>query len=316
MTPDHDVIIVGAGPAGLAAAQYAARAALDTLVIEQMAPGGQALIIDTLENYPGFPEPISGFELAQRFETQARNFGASFLNATVKRISKKEKVFEVETTKGVLTSYAVILASGAAHRKLGIPGEKEYTGRGVSYCATCDGPFFKGKRMLVVGGGDAACDEAMYLSKLTDKIVHIHRRDRFRAQKALAQRVLNNPHIEVRFNTVAVEIRGEEVNGVKKVSSVLLKRVDTGETYEEPIDAVFIFIGSDPQTGFVEGVEKDESGYIITNQEMMSSIPGLFAAGDVRNTPFRQIVVGAGEGAVAAHCAAKYIDELKGEAYE
>ncbi|MEM5948570.1 thioredoxin-disulfide reductase [Spirochaetia bacterium 38H-sp] len=314
MNPETDVIIVGAGAAGLTAAQYASRANLKTLVIEQMAPGGQSLIIDDLENYPGFPEPISGIELAQRFEKQARNFGAEFLLAGVKSINKKDNIFVVDTTKGEKTAYSVIIATGSQHRKLGIPGEAELTGRGVSYCATCDGPFFKGKKMLVVGGGDAACDEAMYLSKLTDKIVHIHRRDRFRAQKALAQRVLNNESIEVRFNTVAKEIKGKEQNGITKVGSVVLEDVTTGKTYEEEFDAVFIFIGSDPQSDFVD-VEKDETGYIITDQNMETSIKGMFCAGDVRATPFRQIVVAAGEGAIAAHRAAMHVDEIKGEAY-
>lgn len=314
MNPDADVIIVGAGAAGLTAAQYASRANLKTLVLEQMAPGGQSLIIDDLENYPGFPEPISGMELAQRFEKQARNFGAEFMLAGVKSIKKQDNLFTVETSKGEKTAYSVIIATGSQHRQLGIPGEAELTGRGVSYCATCDGPFFKGKKMLVVGGGDASCDEAMYLSKLTDKIVHIHRRDRFRAQKALAQRVLNNENIEVRFNTVAKEIKGKEENGITKVGSVVLEEVTTGKTYEEEFDAVFIFIGSDPQSDFVD-VDKDETGYIITDQNMETSVKGLFCAGDVRATPFRQIVVAAGEGAVAAHRAAMYIDEIKGEAY-
>ncbi|GAB4367508.1 MAG: thioredoxin-disulfide reductase [Spirochaetales bacterium] len=314
--PDKDLIIIGGGAAGLTAAQYGARANLKTLLVEETAMGGQALIIEGLENYPGFPEPISGFELAQRFEQQARNFGAEFLTASVKKVRKEGNLFKVETSAGVLTSYAVVIATGAKHRMLGVPGEKELAGKGVSYCATCDGPFFKNQKMLVVGGGDAACDEAMFLAKLSDRIIHIHRRDRFRAQKALANRVLNNPHIEVRFNTVLEQIHGiKNPMGMEKVHKVTLKQLDTGKVYDEEVAAVFVFIGSDPNTGFIDAVEKDESGYIITDQKMQTNVPGLFCAGDSRATPFRQIVVAAGEGAIAAHSAAQYIDELLGQAY-
>ncbi|HEQ71093.1 MAG TPA: thioredoxin-disulfide reductase [Spirochaetia bacterium] len=310
MKVDHDVVVIGAGAAGLTAAQYAARSNLRTLVIEELASGGQALIIDRLENYPGFPDPISGMELSQRMETQARNFGAEFDFATVTKISKGPACFTVDTSSGNLTSSAVILATGAHHRTLDVPGEKEFQGRGVSYCATCDGPLFKGKRMLVVGGGDAACDEANYLSKLSDKIIHIHRRDRFRAQKSLAARVMQNKHIDVRFNTECQAVLG---NG--RVTGVTLIDNHTHRVYEEAVEAVFVFIGSTPRTAFLEGVTVDESGYVVTDHLMETNLKGLFAVGDVRATPFRQLVVAAGEGAIAAHTAALYIDELKGEAY-
>jgi thioredoxin reductase (NADPH) len=203
---------------------------------------------------------------------------------------------------------------------LDIPGEKEFFGRGVSYCATCDGPFFKKKKVFVVGGGDAACDEAQYLSHLTNQVILIHRREKFRAQKALADRVLHNPNIQVRFNTVMKEIKAGP--GTKKVGSVVLgstQGVAQGTT-EESADAVFIFTGTIPQTSLVSGVsgvkaELDEAGYIVTDQRMATSVPGLFAVGDVRTTPFRQVITAAGDGAIAAHCAAAYIDSLKGEAY-
>jgi thioredoxin reductase (NADPH) len=316
MKPDKDLIIIGGGGAGLAAAQYGARANLSTLLIEEMALGGQALIIEDLENYPGYPEPVSGFAFTEKFELQAKNFGAEFLIASVKSIKKDGKILALETTKGPLTAYAVILATGAKHRLLDVPGEKEYSGKGVSYCATCDGPFFKKQKILVVGGGDAACDEAMFLAKLTDKIVMVHRRDRFRAQKALAERILHNPNIDVRFNTVVDRIHGVKTPlGTEKVGKVTLKRVDTGETYEEDFAAVFIFVGSIPNTSVVPDLPKDEGGYVITDQRMATSVPGLFCAGDVRATPFRQLVVAAGEGAIAAHSAAQYIDEIQGEAY-
>ena len=309
--PDKDLVIIGAGAAGLSAAQYGARANLRTLVIEEMAPGGQALLIDHLENFPTYAEPKSGFEFAQDMHRQAEKFGAEIITESVLSLKKEGGFYVVETGDGKITAWTVILATGAKHRTLDVKGEAEFSGRGVSYCATCDGPFFKGKKMLVVGGGDAACDEAQFLAKLSDKIVMVHRRDRFRAQKSLADRVLRNPNIEVRFNTVVEEIKGD-----KKVGSVVLKKVDSGETYEEAADAVFVFVGSIPQTALVPDAEKDESGSVVTDQRMESSMKGLFVAGDVRATPFRQVIVAAGEGAIAAHSASQYIDDLKGEAYK
>ncbi|MCF7943096.1 MAG: thioredoxin-disulfide reductase [Spirochaetia bacterium] len=311
-TLDAEIIVVGGGAAGLTAAQYGARANLKTLLIEEMAPGGQALIIDDLENYPGFPEKISGFDFTQRFTQQALNFGAEITNATVNSIKKEGNVFVLDTTKGEKKAFAVILATGAKHRKLGVPGEETYSGKGVSYCATCDGPFFRGKKMLVVGGGDAACDEALFLSKLSDNIVMVHRRDRFRAQKALAGRVLDNKRIDVRFNHEVVEIGGDG----KKVTSVKLLNNADNSQYEEDFAAVFIFVGSLPQTALAENLEKDEAGYLITDQEMRTSLPGFYVVGDVRATPFRQLIVAAGEGAVASHSAAQYIDALEGNSYD
>jgi thioredoxin reductase (NADPH) len=312
MEADRDIIIVGAGAAGLTAAQYAARGNLNVLLLEELAPGGQCLIIDNLENYPGFPDPLPGIELSQKFEEQAVRFGADIQISSVHSVSKKNGLFQVDTDNGPLTSPTVILATGAKHKKLGIPGEEEFSGRGVSYCATCDGPFFKGKRMLVAGGGDAACDEAMFLAKLSDQVVMVHRRDRFRAQKALAERTLNNPNIEVRWNTEAKVIKGSS-----RVEEVVLWNNKKDETYSEKVDAVFVFIGSIPQTQVAKElkVELDEAGYIVTNQRMETNIPGFYTVGDVRSTPFRQIVVAAGEGAIAAHAASQFIDELKGEAY-
>jgi thioredoxin reductase (NADPH) len=310
METRYELIIVGAGVAGLSAAQYGARANLKTLVIEEMAPGGQALLIDQLENYPGILEPVSGYDLAEMMRTQAERFGAEFISASVETVEKAGNGFFIKTTDGLFGADAAIIATGARHRHLEVPGEEEFIGRGVSYCATCDGPFFKGKRILVVGGGDSACDEAMYLAKLSDKIVMIHRRDRFRAQKALAERVLSNPSIKVVFNTVAVRI-----GGAKKVESVVLKDVSTGEMREEPFDAVFVFVGSDPNTALVPQVAKDETNSIITDDRMTTSVPGLFAAGDVRVSPFRQIVTACSDGAVAAHAASQYIDETRGAGY-
>jgi thioredoxin reductase (NADPH) len=331
---DVDLLIIGAGPAGLTAAQYGARANLKTLVLEKLAPGGQALSIDALENYPGnvgrkdaqgnvLAGPRTGYELVQDMYSQAEAFGASFLCEEVSALTKEGQLFTaVLADGGTRRAPAVIIATGAKHRMLDVPGEKEFTGRGVSYCATCDGAFFKGKKIIAAGGGDAACDGAQYLSRLSGQLLLVHRRDRFRAQKALADRVMRNPNIEVRFNTVIKEIRGD-----KKVSSVVLER--EGKTIEETADAVFIFAGMIPQSALVGtgglananalvgglNAQLDDSGCIVSDQKMAASVPGLFAAGDVRSGSFKQVIVAAGEGAVAAHSAAAYIDELRGTAY-
>ena len=319
---DADLIIIGGGPAGLAAAQYGARSMLSVLVFEHLSPGGQALTIDMLENYPGLIPAKSGFDFSEGMHKQAEEFGAKFINESAESISKDGDVFTVHMGKGQKkTSYAIIIATGAKYRTLDIPGEKEFFGRGVSYCATCDGPFFKNKKIFVVGGGDAACDEAQYLARLSDNIVMIHRRDRFRAQKALAERVLANPNIEVRFNTVMKEIKGENGGVVKSVLTANINGDTESSPAEESTDGVFIFTGTVPQSSLVSGENNtlkaalDENGHIITDQNMASSIPGLYAAGDVRNTPFRQVVTAASDGAIAAHCASAYIDKLKGQAY-
>jgi thioredoxin reductase (NADPH) len=311
MEIDYDLVIIGGGAAGMAAAQYGARANLKTLLVEEMAVGGQALLIDALENYPGVKGPVSGYDLSETMRVQAEAFGSSFLTATVSALRKEgEGLFRLETSEGPLSAKALVLATGAKHRHVGVPGEEEFAGRGVSYCATCDGPFFKGKRMLVVGGGDAACDESAYLAKLSDRIVVAHRRDRFRAQASLAARTLSNPSIDVRFNTLV-----ERIQGSKKVESVTLKNIAEGRSYEEGVDAVFVFVGSIPQTALAEGARKDEGGYLVTDEHMQTSLPGLFAAGDVRASSFRQLVTAASDGAIAAHSASRYIDELKGAAY-
>ncbi|MDR2553523.1 MAG: FAD-dependent oxidoreductase [Treponema sp.] len=329
---DADLLVLGAGPAGLSAAQYGARAGLKTLVLEQMAPGGQALNIGVLENYPGnvirgdLP-PRTGFEFSSDLHKQAEAFGAVFIMEAALRVERTGSDtpypgFAVTLAGGrTIRSPALILASGAVRRRLEIPGEEELYGRGVSYCAACDGPFFKGKRMLVAGGGDSACDEAQYLSRLSGRILLVHRKSMFRAQKSLAERVLANPGIEVRFNTRLLEIKGQS-----RVTSVVLKGPParpglTGAApaavYEEEADAVFIFAGALPQSALARdlGIKLDEAGYVITDQTMASSEAGFFAAGDVRSGPFRQVVVAAGEGAVAAHCAAAYVDGLRGVRY-
>ncbi|MDA8425593.1 MAG: FAD-dependent oxidoreductase [Treponema sp.] len=305
-TWDYDLVIIGGGAAGLSAAQYGARANLRTLLLEQTAPGGQALLIDHLENYPGYLEPRSGYDFAEAMRGQAELFGAEIRTAQVEAVERRSGRFELRTDTGLIRAAAVVAATGAEHRRLGVPGEAEFSGRGVSYCATCDGPFFKGKRMLVVGGGDAACDEAGFLAKLSEHIVMVHRGPAFRAQKAVAARVLSDPHIEVRFSTVVESIRGD-----KKVREVILQNTQTGERRTEAFDAVFVFIGSNPRHELFPEARRDETGYLLADQRMESSVPGLFVAGDLRASPFRQVVVAAADGAIAAHSASQYIDELK-----
>jgi thioredoxin reductase (NADPH) len=308
MNNEVDLIIIGAGPAGLTAAQYGARSGLAVVVVEQLVPGGQALVIDKLENYPGNiavdgAEPKSGYTLTQDMQRQAEAFGAKFISGGVKAVVKNSGGFEVLVGKDeTMRAKAVIIATGTKHRTLDVPGEAAFYGKGVSYCAPCDGPFFRNKKIFVAGGGDAACDEAQYLARLSPNIIMIHRRDKLRAQRFLAERVLANPKIEVRFNTRLLEIKGNQ-----KVEAVVLEKTDTGERNEEDAAAVFIFVGSLPQVPAVEGLKTDERGYIITDQRMATSVSGIFAAGDVRQTPFRQVVVAAGEGATAAFCAAEYI---------
>ncbi|HAP43197.1 MAG: thioredoxin-disulfide reductase [Spirochaetes bacterium GWD1_61_31] len=307
----QDFIIIGGGAAGLAAAQYAARANLSALVIEEMAHGGQALLIDKLENYPGILTEVDGYSWSEAMHRQAESFGAAFMASSVLSIVKQGEVFLVETSDGPLQARTVLLATGAKHRHAGIPGEETFAGRGVSYCATCDGPFFKGKPIVVVGGGDAACDEAMFLAKLASRVTMVHRKDRFRAQKALAARVLGNPAISVRWTSTI-----DEISGDKAVRQVKLRNLESGAVETLETAAVFVFVGSEPQTAALPaGVDCDESGYVVTNQRMETSLPGLFAAGDIRTTPFRQVITAVADGAVAAHCAAQYIDELQGKAY-
>jgi len=297
-----DLLVIGAGPAGLTAAQYGARAGLRTVVLERLAPGGQALFIDVLENYPGIAPGKSGFDFCQDLRRQAEDFGAAFLTGDAAALTPEPAGgFTVRLAGGdVVRARAVILATGASRRPLGVPGEERLRGRGVSYCASCDGPFFKGRRIFVVGGGDAACGEAVYLARLSPLVTVVHRRAAFRAQKALADRVLANPNIRIRFNTTVREIRGED-----RVTAVLLER--GGEEREEPADGVFVFAGTVPESSLAPFVERDPTGAVVTDQRMATSTPGLFAAGDVRATPFRQVVVAAGEGAVAARGAAEYL---------
>ncbi|MCL2276532.1 MAG: thioredoxin-disulfide reductase [Treponema sp.] len=311
-----DLIIIGAGPAGLTAAQYGARANLKVIVIEQLMPGGQAANINILENYPGNVEVLdtegniiahvkSGYDFAMDLHKQALNFGAEFLFTSVMSINKENDFFILSMADGSeKKARAVIYAAGAKPKPLGVPGEDKFFGKGVSYCAACDGNFFKGKKIFVVGGGDAACDGARYLSKLTDKVTLIHRRGDFRAQKALAERTMNNPSIKIRFNTAVKEIKGRA-----KAESAVLADTVNGALYEEETDAVFIFVGVKPQSSLAGSLNAalDENGFVITDSGMSTNVPGFFAAGDIRSGVFRQVITAAADGAIAAHSASEYI---------
>ena len=309
-TKNYDIIIVGGGPAGLACGQYSARAGRKTVIIEEMAPGGQTMIIDEIENYPGL-EKISGYELAMKFEQQATGFGCEIAYAAVNFIKRLDDgSFELTTSDGTFASPVVVIATGAKHRNLEVPGEKEMIGHGVSYCATCDGPFFRKKKILVCGGGDSACQESMYLRKLSDDVTVTHRRDRFRAQASIVK-AMTDAGIKTKMNTTVQSINSEN----NRVRSVTFLDKTSGETYTEEFDGVFIFVGNIPQTQLVPDCEKDEAGFIKTDSRMMTSIPGIYAIGDVRATPFRQIVTAAADGAVAAHYASEYIDERNNNAY-
>ena len=300
-----DYIIIGAGVAGLASAQYAARAGLNTIVLEGTSMGGQATQIADLENYPGVFPAVNGYDFIDTMRKQAETFGAQIKQVTVISIDKKGDDFVVTTKKETYTAPALLIATGAIHRNLEVPGEKELTGRGVSYCAVCDGPFFRNKRIVVVGGGDSACSEAVYLSTLSKDVSIIHRRDSFRAQKAVSDKMLA-AGVKPIYNTVV-----KAVKGTNKVEALTLQNVKTGEESELPCDAVFVFTGMLPQTTLVEMLPKDEAGYIITNEDMETSIPGLFAAGDVRSKSFRQVVTAAADGATAANAAKKMLDERR-----
>jgi len=301
----YDLIVIGGGPAGLTAGLYGARGGLNTLIIERGAPGGQAGQTDRIENYPGFPEGISGLDLAFKFTEQAQRHGARLEMGTVEKVDFSGEIKRVWTNEAEYTGRAVIIATGASPRPLEVPGEETLRGRGVSYCATCDGAFFRGKKVAVVGGGDSAVEEALFLTRFAEQVTIIHRRDRLRAIKVLQQRAQENPKISFYWNTVVEAILGEN-----KVEALRLKDVVSGGTWEEPFDGVFIFIGLKPNTEFLgNAIALDENGYIITREDLSTSAPGVFAAGDVRAKAFRQVTTAVGDGAAAAMAAQRYLTE-------
>jgi thioredoxin reductase (NADPH) len=302
----HDLLIIGGGPAGLTAALYGARGGLDTVVLEMGAPGGQAGQTDRIENYPGFPEGVSGIELAMKFAEQAGRFGARVEMTTVQGVELGGEVKKVFTGSAEFTARAVIIASGAHPRPLGVPGEEQLRGRGVSYCATCDGAFFRNKKVAVVGGGDAAVEEALFLTRFASQVTIIHRRDALRATQVIQERARDNPRVSFHWSTVVTAIKGQD-----KVGSLELKDVRSGATREEDFDGVFIFIGLEPNTAFLGGaLALNDGGYIVTRENLATSVPGVFAAGDVRAKDFRQVSTAVGDGAEAAMAAERYLAGL------
>ncbi len=296
----YDCIIAGAGPAGLSAAIYACRFGHSVCIIEPLAPGGQLMYIDRIENYPASPS-VSGFALADALQQQAEGFGAKIVYDEVTGINKAEGIFSVTCSSGSYQAKTVIIATGATHRKLGIMGEDRFEGRGVSYCATCDGPFYRGKDVIVVGGGDTALTEALYLSGLCKTVKLIHRRDTFRAQELLVKRVNEAENISLVMNHTLTSVNGDD-----KVTSVTL---DDGS--EVSCDGLFIFAGILPSSQpFADSLKTDAQGFIITDERLETSVKGIYAAGDVRTTPFRQVVTAASDGALAAFSVHEYISEV------
>ena len=306
----YDVIIIGSGPAGLTSAIYTARSRFKTLILEKAIVGGQVTVTAEVENYPGFVEPINGFLLMNSFENQAKKFGAEIKTGVeVKKIDKKNNLFLIDAGEQVYKSKVLIIATGTKYRNIGIPGEKEFAGRGVSYCATCDGAFFKDQVVAVIGGGNSALDEALFLTKFARKIYLIHRRKEFRADKIYQERVFGNNKIETVLNYIPEAIHGNE----KGVEKIVIKEKDSGDIKELNVDGVFVFIGLSPNTEFLNGfVETDKAGYIVTDNEKATNVEGCYAAGDVTIKTLRQIATAVGDGATAANSVKVYLENFEG----
>jgi len=302
----YDAMIIGGGPAGLTSGIYMARSMLKTLLIEKETLGGQALTTDLIENYPGFPKGISGLELAKLWVEQARNFRLDIaLPCEAIFIEKQNRLKKVITSSGDYLTKVIIIATGAHPARLNIPREKELQGKGISYCATCDGPLFKDKVVLVVGGGDAAIEEALLLSKFASKVIVVHRRDKLKATQILQARAFKNPKIEFLWNSNVAEILGRA-----KVEGVIVRDKISRELRKIPVTGIFVYIGTIPNSNFVKNIlHLDEKGYIITDEKLETSVEGIFAAGDVRKSPLKQVTTAVGEGALAAISAQKYLEQ-------
>jgi len=300
----YEVIIIGGGPAGLTAGLYTSRSRLQTLLIEIGLLGGQMTTTEIIENYPGFPQGITGDELSRLMEEQAKRFGLEVVSQEAVEVKMEGELKVIQANGTTYRCKALIICTGNEWRKLGVPGEKEFTGRGVSYCATCDGAFFQDSQIVVVGGGDSALTEALYLTKFVKELTIIHRRDALRGTKIYQERVFANPKIKLLWNSVVQEIKGDSV-----VHSVLVKNVKSGEVTEHPTEGVFLFVGLSPRTQFLKGsVNLDEAGYIITDENGETSVKGIFAAGDCRKKLLRQVATAVGDGAKAAFASEKYLE--------
>jgi len=303
----HQCLIIGSGPAGLSAALYAARADLEPVVLSGMDLGGQVSKTDAIENYPGFPDGIQGPDLVSIFQQQAGKFGAEIVFDSATEVDLSQRPFKVTTYGGEYLAESLIIASGASVRELGVPGEKEFTGKGVSYCATCDGHFFKEKDLIVVGGGDSALKEGIFLTRFANSVTIVHRRDDLRAGVYLQKKAQQNPKISFLWDTVVTEVLGDGT-----VHSVRLKNLKSGEEAVRDIDGVFVFIGHDPNTDlFEDQLEMDENGYLELSRHMHTNVPGVFAAGEVGDPYFQQVVYSAGMGAAAAMEAVEFLEGLE-----
>ncbi|MEW6447249.1 MAG: thioredoxin-disulfide reductase [Bacillota bacterium] len=301
----YDLAIIGAGPAGLTAGIYAARAKVNTVVIERAAPGGKVLTADKIENYPGFPDPISGAELVGRMEAQTRRLGVAFEAVDVAEIRREEDRFLLRTTREDIGVRAVILATGSGPKPLGVPGEDRLRGRGVSYCAICDGFFFRDQQVAVIGGGDAAAHEAMYLTRFVEKIYLINHRETLQAAKVHQDALRAEPKIEIILNAGVREILGKDA-----VEGIRIEDFNSGEQRVIPVSGVFVYVGVRPASYLIEDLaDLDPKGYVITDEKMATKTPGLFAAGDVRKKPLRQIVTAVADGAIAATSADRFLRE-------
>ena len=307
----REVIIIGSGPAGLTAAIYAGRANLQPLLFSGSERGGQVTLTNDLENYPGFPDGLSGFDMYQLFEKQAVRFGTEIINDVVESVEITGNPKIIKTASERYETKSVIIATGSTPKRLGVPGEDKYIGKGVSYCATCDGFFFTGKQVVVVGGGNSALDEGLFLTRHAEKVTIIHRRDRLRADAILQERARKNPKIDFIWDTIV-----EEVAGKTAVTHLRLKNLKTEATTDFPVDGVFVFIGHTPNTELFAGqIKLDEPGYIVTDHRTRTNVPGVFACGDVQDPLYRQAITAAASGCMAAIEAEKYIAEQEGNAY-
>jgi thioredoxin reductase (NADPH) len=303
MSKEYDIIIIGGGPAGLSAGIYASRARLRTLLIEKGMFGGLIANAELVENYPGFPEGISGFDIGERMYQQASRFGLETISAEVTSVDPLKDIKTIITSEGNFSARAIIIASGAERKRLGVPGEEMFINRGVSYCATCDGALFKDRIVAVVGGGDSAIEEALFLTRFASKVIIVHRRNQLRASKMAQERALSNKKLEFLWDTIV-----EEIKGNNKVSELVVRNVKTGETSKIVVDGVFVYVGQIPNTSFLKGqIPLDKEGYILTDDRMGTQIKGVYAAGDIRKNSSRQVITAAGDGATAAISAEKFL---------